>query len=206
MLLRKLSSLVLVPLAVFGGAVSLDASPLIFLSPQIVLSTDVASGPSFFVPSALLSTDTLSLTVDGLVCLQPGGKYCTNAAGVVVVAGSRPIGGSLQIPPAGPIFGSLLLGNTTLGFFQVFDTNAANGLGSGAPPASLSQTITLGALGFAAGIPAGSTLQWRVADQPSQTGDNSGGFLLTSTIPEPSSILLLGFGLVGFAAWRRRQA
>jgi hypothetical protein len=175
---------------------------LIFLSPQIVLSTDVASGPSFFVPSALLSTDTLSLTADGLVCLQAGGSYCTNAAGVVVIAGSQPVGGSLA--NGGTTFGSLLLGNTTLGFFQVFDTNAANGLGSGAPPSSLSQTTTLGALGFASGIPAGSTLEWRVSD--TITADNSGSFLLTGTVPEPSSILLLGLGLVGFAAWRRRQA
>jgi hypothetical protein len=174
-------------------------------SPQVVLSTQTTGGPTFLVPSPLLSTDTIDLSVSGLVCLQPGDTFCTNAAGVVVVAGSQPVGGSA---PNGPTtFGSLLLGNLTLGFHQIFATNAPNGLGSGAPPSVLSLSTTLGAIGFGAGIPGGSTLEWRISD--TNIADNSGSFTITSpsaAVPEPASILLFGLGLFALTAYRRRKS
>jgi hypothetical protein len=52
------------------------------------------SGPSFTLSKALQPTDTLSLNATGTACLQPNGTYCTNAAGVIVVAGSSPVGAS----------------------------------------------------------------------------------------------------------------
>jgi hypothetical protein len=204
MLLQRFMGVSIALFCTLGMTATANAAPLLFTSPEVVLATDTLSGPTFLVPVGLTSTDTLSLTVDGLVCLQGGGAYCTNAAGVVVTPGSQPTGAAL--PFGSTTYGALLLGNTTLGFFQVFPTDAANGLGSGAPPSTLTQTTTLGALGFAGGIPGGSTLEWRVADTPNT--DNSGSFRITepNAVPEPSSILLLGMGLLGLASWRRRKA
>jgi hypothetical protein len=53
----------------------------------------------------------------------------------------------------GTTFGALLLGNTTLGFHQIFATNAANGLGSPTPPHVVSIfDATLSSLGFGSPI------------------------------------------------------
>src|SRR5690349_19394236 len=93
-----------------------------------------SSGPTFTLSKTLLPTDQLSLTASGSVCLQSGGFYCTNAAGVLVVQGSdgTPVGSSsLNTVSAGFYkgtfsFGSLVIGNPTIGFAQLFSTNAAN--------------------------------------------------------------------------------
>src|SRR5262245_49616668 len=109
-------------------------------------------GPTITLPaSGLLPTDTLSLSAAGQVFLQGGNTYGTNAAGVVTTAGTSPVGGSS--PNGSTTFGALLLGNTTLGFHQIFATNGANGLGNPTPPSVVSiSDATLSSLGFGSPI------------------------------------------------------
>ncbi|GCA96079.1 PEP-CTERM sorting domain-containing protein [Microcystis aeruginosa 11-30S32] len=104
--------------------------------------------------------------------------------------------------------GSLLIGNSTLGFFPLFSANAANGLGSANPPTNLSLSgVPLSSIftnvGFT-GIANGTVLQFRIND--TNSFDNSGQFVITSTpasTPEPSTIL--GLGVLGFGAFCQRK-
>jgi hypothetical protein len=79
-----------------------------------VLGTDVFSGPTFTLTSAVQPTDVLTLTASGQVFLQTAGTaYGTNPAGVVTTAGTTSVGGTSLNGTTN--FGSLLLGNSTLG-------------------------------------------------------------------------------------------
>jgi MYXO-CTERM domain-containing protein len=181
------------------GVVALSASAATLTVPTTtVLGTDVFSGPTFVVASNYDASDFLSLTAQGTVFLQSGGTFGTNAAGVVVVAGSSPVGDSLA--NGATTFGSLLLGNGSLGFVQLFPTNAGNGLGSGSPPTTLSLNQTLGSI-FGQGLSAGTVLELRISDV--NTFDNSGSFVVSS-VPEPSTWLFAMSGLGLLAAGRRR--
>lgn len=198
-------------LALLCGALLLssglaEAAYLSFASPVSVGPNDVSSGPSFVVPTALTAADMISLSVSGTMCLQPGSTFCTNGAGVIVVAGSHPVGGALL--NGSTYYGSVLLGNSTLGYHQLFPTDASTGLGSGNPPTTLTLLATLGSVGFASGIGAGETLEFLLSD--TFTGDNSGGFRITDLskqgeVPEPATLALAALGLAALGVLRRRK-
>ncbi|GCL57395.1 hypothetical protein NIES3807_05500 [Microcystis aeruginosa NIES-3807] len=133
-----------------------------------------------------------------------------NAAGIITqttaagfsVGQTTPVGSGAT--RTGQPSGSLLIGNSTLGFFPLFSANAANGLGSANPPTNLSLSgVPLSSIftnvGFT-GIANGTVLEFRVNDVNSF--DNSGQFVITST-PEPSTIL--GLGVLGFGAFCQRK-
>jgi hypothetical protein len=199
-------------LVVFSAA--LYATPLIV--PNLtVLGTNAADGlgfdaggPTFTVIGNLLGTDTLSLTVSGTVDLASGG-FTANAAGVITAPATTNTGAhpGQTTPNSGNTllnYAALLIGNSTLGFFQVFPSSAAFGLGSGSPPTTLVLTNrTLADIGFAAGLSNGTMLELRVSDI--NAGDNSGQFQVTqSSVPEPATFGLLGLGLGVILSLRRR--
>jgi hypothetical protein len=187
-------------------AASVASAATITISSTTVNGTDVFSGPTLTLTSAVQTTDTLTLTASGQVFLQSGPAYGTNAAGVVTTAGTTGVGGTSLNGSTN--FGSLLIGNSTLGFFQIFPANIGNGLGSATPPSLLNTTISFGSLGFASAISSGTVLQFLTSD--SNTGDNSGSFTVSgqinvaSGVPEPTSWLLVGGG-IGVLALARRK-
>ncbi|WP_159296339.1 PEP-CTERM sorting domain-containing protein [Microcystis aeruginosa] len=174
-----------------------------------VLGTNVFSGPTFTVSQNFLPSDTLSVNVSGTVDVWSG-TLTMNAAGIITqttaagfsVGQTTPVGSGAT--RTGQPSGSLLIGNSTLGFFPLFSANAANGLGSANPPTNLSLSgVPLSSIftnvGFT-GIANGTVLEFRVNDVNSF--DNSGQFVITST-PEPSTIL--GLGVLGFGAFCQRK-
>jgi hypothetical protein len=189
-----------------SGLQQADAALITFTSPLTVDST-TATGTSFTFSGTLTAADTLRLTASGSPCLQGAVVFCTNAAGVVVTAGSEPVGGLLA--NASTTFGSLLL---TIGGVteQIFATNAINGLGSASPPSSLFLPETsLSALGFGPFSLVNPTLTFTVSD--TTRTDNTGGFTLTGpgvgAVPESSTwvMMILGFVGIGFMAYRRKN-
>ena len=176
-----------------------------------VHGTDVFSGPTLTLTSAVAPTDILTLTATGEVFLQGAGQYGTNAAGVLTTAGTTGVGGSSA--NGGTTFGALLFGNSTFGFVQVFLTNAGNGLGSATPPSSLTVAgVSLASLGFNSAMPIGTVLQFLVSD--TNTGDNFGSFAVSGSIntignnavtPEPGSVAMVLVGLMALGGFRYRR-
>jgi len=205
----KRSLLVLVAFAAASHASPLIVPTLTVLGANAAdgLGFD-AGGPAFTVAGNLLGTDTLSLMVSGTVDLA-GGGFTANAAGIVTAPATTNTGvhPGQTTPNSGNAllnYGALLIGNSTLGFFQVFPSSAAFGLGSGSPPTTLVLTNrTLANIGFTAGLSNGTILELRVSD--TNSGDNSGQFLVTqSSVPEPATFGLLSLGLGMMLSLRRR--
>jgi hypothetical protein len=167
--------------------------------------TDVNSGPSFTVTSNFLGTDTISLNVSGTIDIArfdlPEG-YTINAAGITTKPGrifATPVPtGSIYsggLVPGNYNYGALLIGNSTLGFTQLFAANTANGLGNPIPSSNLSLTnVSLNSI-FGTGLTSGTVLQFRVADVFGG-GDNIRAFTVngsingsTTSVPEPFTIV-----------------
>jgi hypothetical protein len=182
-----------------------------------VNGTDVFSGPSFTVTSNFLGTDTISLNVSGTVNTATGDLpegYTVNAAGITTQPGrifGSPVStgnttASLVLSEFN--FGALLIGNSTLGFNQLFTANAVNGLGSSNPSSNLSlANISLNSI-FGTGLTSGTILEFRTADV--NNGDNAGAFSVsgsingaTTAVPEPFTII--GTLIGGTAAVRMRK-
>ncbi len=171
-------------------------------------STSTTSGPTFTVNNDFADSDTISLSVTGtpdFATPAPGG-YFTNAAGVLTQTSPYGAIGTTGVY-SGNNVGSLLFGNSTLGFKQLFAANAANGLGSSTPTTNLSfSNVSLSSL-FGSGLSTGTILEFRVVDTVGS--DNSGAFTVSGSIdraadvPEPFTII--GSLVGGTAALRMRK-
>ena len=162
-----------------------------------VNGTNVASGPSFTVNSNFLGTDTISLDVSGTVDISAGG-YTVNAAGILTQPtaffGSLPTG-TFVMRSGSTNFGALLLGNSTLGFRQLFPANTENGLGSSTPQTNLSLTnVTLDSI-FGTGLNNGTVLEFRISD--SDDFNNLGAFTVSSPINQPTTSVPEPFTIIG---------
>src|ERR1700733_6753905 len=192
---------------VTSGADRLRAD-LIPLGPITVdaLST---TGVSFGYVGTLTQNDTLELTVTGDPCLQSGPAYCVNGAGVVTVAGTSPVGdattfsGTFGGTTGTWDFGALLMEISGTSTVQIFPADAADGLGSGSPPLSLTLPLTtLSALGFPAFNEVDPTITFILADN--LYTDNSGQFNL-SQVPEPTTGGVVGVLFCALAGGVRRR-
>jgi hypothetical protein len=180
-------------------------------------------GPDFTVIGNFLGTDTVSLTVSGTVDLASG-NFTANAAGIIVSpsttnTGDHPGEVALNDDNVFLNYAALLIGNHTLGFFQLFPSSPEFGLGSSTPPTTLTLTgRTLADIGFTSGLTNGTVLDLRVSDI--NYWDNSGAFQISqapgipsqvpglpiSAVPEPGTIGLLGLCLcIVFARLRKAQ-
>jgi hypothetical protein len=186
------------------GATSAGAATFT-IPPSTVLGNDISSGPSFTVSDDFAGSDLISLEASGIVDLAtdelPLG-YFTNAAGIATqptFAGQSP-GGSAT-GPGGFNFGALLLGNNTLGFFNVFPANSSQS-------SSLALNgVTLASLGFTSGFTNGTVLEFRVNDVTTRLNNggsyNVAGSLASTAVPEPFTVI--GTLIGGTAAVRLRK-
>jgi|HubBroStandDraft_1064217.scaffolds.fasta_scaffold343707_1 hypothetical protein len=195
---------------VISGADCLRANPI----PLGPITVDALSttGVSFGYVGTLTQNDTLELTVTGDPCLQSGPAYCTNGAGVVTVPGTSGVGAATTF--SGTFggttgtwdFGALLMEISGTSTVQIFPADAADGLGSGSPPLSLTlPSTTLSALGFPAFSEVNPTITFVLADN--LYTDNSGQFNLTqvSGVPEPTTVGVVGVLACAMAGVVRRR-
>jgi hypothetical protein len=185
------------------------AQTAVITSPLTVQATST-TGTSFTYSGTLTQASTLGISVSGAACEQ-GLAYCTNASGVLVVAGSSPVGattsftGTFGVTTGTWNYGALLMTISGVGTVQIFPANAANGLGSATPPGTLTlNPIALSALGFGSFSVVNPTITFIVAD--TLYTDNSGTFTLTPVsnipgTPAPSTFWLTLAGMATLAAF-----
>jgi hypothetical protein len=180
-----------------------------------------SSGIGFTYSGTLTQSANIALNVTGAACEQAGAVYCTNAAGVVTVAGTSPVGAATSF--FGNVggfsgtwnYGSLIMSISGVGSVQVFAANAAHGLGSGSPSTSLSLPATsLSGLGFSNFSVSNPTITFTVADN--LYTDNGGVFVVSSAssspspTPAPGTLVLVMLGMaaltVMFLANRSRRS
>lgn len=184
--------------------------------PSLSVTAVNSGGASFTYSGTLTQAATIGFTASGDACLQAGGIYCTNAAGVVVVAGSSPVGaattfsGTFGGTTQSWTFGSLIMIISGVGAVQVFPASAGNGLGSGSPSTSLTvSTASLSTLGFGSFSVSNPTITFVVADN--NYGDNSAGFSVSqgggsqAVTPAPATLYLALVGVVALAFLFRRK-
>ena len=193
-------------------ASSAGAAQLALPGTIILNAIDVTSGPSFVAPANFGPADTLVMRAQGVIELDGGDFHC-NAAGVITGPATTNTGnhpGQVAInnfgfpPGVAPFpFGTVLIGNSVLGFHPVFPDNASTGFGSSTPPSDIFVSEPLSAIfGPSFTVNQGDVLQLRVDDNQ-VIADNSGSFTLSA--PEPASLAILGAGaLVGLSRSRRR--
>lgn len=159
----------------------------------------------------LAANSLFSLSASGQVFVQGGNTFGTNAAGVVVTAGTAVVGSSAECNCFAPQsqFGAVLARVNGGNWFQLFPTTSLFGLGSPTPPTTVSYTnATVGSV-FGGAVAANSTIDFRIADI--NDGDNSGSYTVSAnfggtqtTVPEPSTVALLAAGLGAVGLARRR--
>ena len=173
-------------------------------------------GPVYVIPGAVTEKSMIGFTVSGQACEQGSGVGCFNAAGVVTVKGSTAhLGVGQSSGFTGNIggftgkykFGALLLSIEGVGTVQVFTANAAQGLGSSAPPKTLTLAPTSFAkLGFHTFKRQNAQITFFVADN--SYSDNSQGFQVNLIAPSitydesaPTRKLVQVNGPCDWAAW-----
>ena len=212
--MTRISNLLIGATAGAVATLALQSNPATAATLTIVPSTVSASssaGLSLSGGGNFLSTDLFSLTVSGTPNFNTSDSYITNAAGVLTQpssGASLPTGGSFA-GSNGATAGALLIGNSTIGFFQLFATNAANGSGSANPPTNLSFTdVTLGSI-FGTALDTTTTSSLSLIANDSAYNDNSGAYNVSGSItpaavvPEPFTII--GTLVGGTAAVRMRK-
>ncbi|HTS50388.1 MAG TPA: PEP-CTERM sorting domain-containing protein [Bryobacteraceae bacterium] len=199
---------------VTSGADCLRAN-VIPISATAVDSTST-TGVSFGYVGTLTQNDSIELTVSGDPCLQPVAVYCVNGAGVVIVPGTLGVGdastfsGTFGGTTGTWDFGALLMeisGISGTSTVQIFPADAADGLGSGSPPSSLTLPVTtLSALGFSSFSEVNPTITFILADN--LYTDNVGQFNLSqnlSSVPEPTTTGVVGVLVCVMAGVVRRR-
>jgi hypothetical protein len=190
-------------------AVPANAANLTFSAPVDATST---TGLSLSGGGNFLSTDVLNFTVSGTPNFAPSTTpYVTNAAGVL----TQPYNGGISLAtgdsftgPNSASIGALLIGNSDLGYFQLFPSNAANGSGSATPPTTFSFSNTLSSI-FGTALDTTSTSALNLITNDSLYSDNSGAYIVSGSVdsatavPEPFTII--GTLVGGTAAVRMRK-
>ncbi len=204
------------PLACLGAAVALLVGCIgtvqastISLPSAVVPGSAAAGGPSFMTTTAWQPGDVLEALISGTVnfdSTRPDFYSADwNAAGIVVNTYNPNLTVGQTLPAyINQGYLRLALGNPTLGFFPLLEANAADGLGSAAPPTTLTLSRTVSDI-FGAGLPAGTMLEYRVYDSP--TTDNTGAFTVAAlAVDEPSMASLLPLGALVMLVVSRRKS
>lgn len=213
MILKRLMITLAAATACLAGTIHVPSLP-------VTIPASTTTGSSFTFSGTLTDNDTIDMVLGGTSCLQSGGTaYCTNGAGVLTVPGGSFTAGQTQTGSMSVggytntyNYGAVIMVISGVGAVQIFPANAANGLGSGAPPTSLVlPTSSLAALGFPHFSATNPTISFIVADN--YRVDNGGSITLTQPASVPGApvvgtwwLLLLGLGAATAALWIKNRS